>query len=749
MDSTWRQTLADGTVVTRTCAWSPPGCHPVGCGLKLFVKDGKLIKVEGDPEHPITKGRLCVRCLALKEYVYHPDRIIYPMKRAREDRGKNKWERITWEEAFDTIAKETRRVQKEYGNEAIMEFDGTGREGTVYHTTLCNAVLQTPNDCYAQSGWSCYGPRIAITAFMLGSGVPEMDYAGALPGRYDNPEYVLPKYVLLWGKEPLNSNPDGLWGHSLIEMMKRGTKVIMVDPRMTWLGTRSAHVLRLRPGTDAAMALAILNVIINEDLVDHDFVNKWCFGFEDLKKRVQEYTPSMASEITGVPAEQIIEVARILGTKKPNAISWGLSIDQNPNGVQVGQAVLSIAAITGNLDIPGGTLLGFAVGGLQDAQGARDVSKVNAADLPAHLHEKRIGCEEYPAVAATANHAHPDLSLETLETGKPYPIKMGWIQATNIITPTCSAQPKRWHKVLKELEFVVAADVFMTPTIMACGDIFLPVSTFAEHEGIVRTHFGMNPAIEGATIPAIKVGEAKSDLEIIYGLGRILNPEAFNMDWPAFLNSQVMHGPGHTYEQLREKVVIQSRFAYRKYEKGILRRDGQPGFETTSGKVELYCSMYEAFGDDPLPYYQEPRYSPLSEYAKDYPLVLTTGARRITSFHSEHRQIPSLREITPDPWAQIHPETAAKYGIQNGDWVNIENMFGSAKLKAEVTPIVRRDCVSAAHGWWFPEENGEEPNLYGVWKSNVNSLIPHKEIGKLGYGAPYKSMICKISKAQD
>ncbi|MCM1565663.1 MAG: molybdopterin-dependent oxidoreductase [Dehalobacter sp.] len=749
MESKWQQTLADGTVVTRTCAWSPPGCHSVGCGLRLYVKDGKLVKVEGDPEHPITKGRLCVRCLALKEYVYHPDRIVYPMKRDRKDRGKNKWVRTTWDEAYDIIAKETHRIQKEYGNEAIMLFDGTGREATIYHTTLCNAVLQTPNNCYAQSGWSCYGPRIAITAFVLGSGVPEMDYAANLPGRYDDPQYVLPKYVMLWGKDPLPSNPDGLWGHALIEMMKRGTKVIMIDPRTTWLGTRAAHVLRLRPGTDAALALALLNVIINEDLVDHEFIDKWCHGFEELKERVQQYPPSKVAEITGVPAEQIIEVARILGTKKPNAISWGLAIDQNPNGVQVGQAVLSIAAITGNLDIPGGTTIGFAVGGLQDAQGAKDVTEVSAADLPAGLYEKRIGLNEYPALAATINHAHPDLCLDTLETGKPYAIKMGWIQGTNLISPTNTAQPNRWYKKLKELEFVAAADTFMTPTIMAIGDVFLPVSTFAEHDGVIRTHSGMNTFYTGSTNKALTVGEARSDLEIIYGLGRVMNPAAFPMPFEEFFEMQTMHGEPFRYKDLKEKVLIQAPPVYKKHEKGLLRRDGQPGFETTSGKVELRCSMYEAFGDDPLPYYQEPRYGPKSEYAKDYPLILTTGARKYTSFHSEHRQIPSLREITPDPLVEIHPKTAAKYGIKAGDWVKVENMFGSAKLKANVTPIVSPDQVMCAHGWWFPEEDGEEPNLFGVWKSNINTMIPHKEIGKLGFGAPYKSMICKISKAQD
>ena len=153
------EVLSDGTIVTRTCAWSPPGCHAVGCGIKLFVKDGELVKVEGDPDHQLTQGRLCPRCLALKEAVYHPDRILYPMKRAREDRGKDKWERISWDEATDLIISETERIREQYGSEAICVYMGTGREAVRYGFTLSSKVLRTPNNCYAQSGWSCMGPR--------------------------------------------------------------------------------------------------------------------------------------------------------------------------------------------------------------------------------------------------------------------------------------------------------------------------------------------------------------------------------------------------------------------------------------------------------------------------------------------------------------------------------------------------------------------------------------------------------------
>jgi anaerobic selenocysteine-containing dehydrogenase len=183
----------------------------------------------------------------------------------------------------------------------------------------------------------------------------------------------------------------------------------------------------------------------------------------------------------------------------------------------------------------------------------------------------------------------------------------------------------------------------------------------------------------------------------------------------------------------------------------MLRGDGEPGFNTVTGLVELSSTLFEAWGDDALPYFKEPPYSPIStpELWKEYPLVLTTGARKVTSFHSEHRQIATLREIDPWPVVELHPTTAEDLGIKEGDWVLLENMFGKAKMKAKVTPTIHPKVVHATHGWWFPEQDGEEPNLFGVWQSNVNNMVPHKHIGKLGFGAPLKQMICKASRLQN
>ena len=346
--------LADGTKVFRTSAWAPPGCHGVGCGLKVFVKDGKLVKVEGDPDQPITKGRLCPRCMAIKDYVEHPDRLKYPMKRAREFRGRaDKWERISWDEAYDFIIEKWRSVRERYGKNAVGVFAGTGREASRYHFTMAQDVFGSNTAIQSISGWSCIIPRMAGMAWVIGAPYLEVDNAIGFPERYDSDKWQCPKYILNWGRDPLRSNPDGLWGHSIIDMMKCGAKLINVDPRVNWMSTRAEYYLQLRPGTDAALALGILNEIIQSGEYDKDFVDSWTYGFDELAARAAEYPVERVAEICEVDPDHIRAVARCL-LERPSTLSMGLAVDQNPNSIQIAHALLAIFAITGNIDVPGG-----------------------------------------------------------------------------------------------------------------------------------------------------------------------------------------------------------------------------------------------------------------------------------------------------------------------------------------------------------------------------------------------------------
>jgi len=327
---------------------------------------------------------------------------------------------------------------------------------------------------------------------------------------------------------------------------------------------------------------------------------------------------------------------------------------------------------------------------------------------------------------------------------------MAWFNSSNFLTPTCSAQPKRWHDGLVKLDFVVVQDVTMTPTAMACGDVFLPVSTWAEHDGICITHYGRNTVFMGPMNKALEVGECKSDIEVCIAIGNRLNPEW----WPwtdarSFFDDQLAE-LGMTFADLQEAGFYQPGYTYKKYEKGMLRFDGEPGFNTVTGKVEMKSTLYRAWGEDALPYYEEPNYSQYSrpQDAEKYPLIMTTGARTYSSFHSEQRHVPSLRQIDPWPIMEINPEDAKAYGITEGDWCEVYNMFGEARLKARITPTTMPGVVHCTHGWWYPEQDGEEPNLFGVWKSNIISLIPHFNVGKLGFGAPYKGVMCNVKRVK-
>ena len=735
--------------VTRTNSWSPPGDHPTGAGMLLYVKDGILEKVEGDPQQSITKGAMPIRMLSLPEYVYSPYRILHPMKRARDKRGDDSaWGQITWDEAYDLIVENVKRCTELYGSNSIATFVGTGREAGNWGPTMSCRVFNSPNVVYMQSGWSCYGPRMACTSYVLGAPYPELDYASQYPTSYDDPRWRRPEVIMIWGKEPLKSNPDGFWGHSIVDMYAMGSKFIVVDHRLTWEAARAEIWLQVRPGTDAALGMAFCNVIISEDLYDHDFVEKWCFGFEQFVERVQTMSTAEAAKICEVPEQKIIDAARLYATAKPAALQWGLAVDQKPNGIQMGFCCLAMMAITGNIDNPGGNIMGaIDIGGLGSGYTDLDPqSKVN----------EMIGVNEYPAMVRTQQFTHPDIVLDELEKEDSL-LHMGFFTSANAIANPCNL-PQRWEKALNKLEFNVVMDIVMTPTAEALCDVFLPVNTYAERDMYVATHYGACGTWIGAIKKAVTVGESKSDITIMRELGARLRPELWAqyktdieyIDDQKLCTLKTPDGKPLTMQDLFDHGSYHVDYEYEKYAKGLLRPDGQPGFMTPTGRIELYSTMLEAWGDEPLPYYEEPPKSPAStpEYAEEYPMVLSTGARTWSYFHSEQRHVPLLREVEPWPLVDINPKDAAKYGLHDGDWVWLENDNGRCKMKLSVKPGQKEGALASQHGWWYPERDASSPSLFGVYEVNVNNLVPYKTIGKLGWGAPFKCLMCKIYKAE-
>jgi anaerobic selenocysteine-containing dehydrogenase len=740
--------------VVKMGAWSPgPGCHG-GCGVKLYIKDGKLLKIEGDEDHPYFQGRLCPRALAFTQYIYHPDRLKYPLKRAGQ-RGEGKWQRISWDEALDTCESRLREIRGKYGAESIIFGQGTGRDSGGPIIFLAYAFGSPNWTLFGLSGIACFTPRLAAMHTIEGDATFP-DAGQFFPLRYQDPEWKAPEVLISWAKNLAGSQCTDHYfsGHWIVDMMKRGTKLIAIDPVCTWEASRAELWLQLRPGTDGALALGMLNVIINEGLYDPNFVEKWVFGFDKLKERVQEYPPERVADITWVPREKIVQAARMYARAKPAAIHFGQPLDSNAEGTSTIHALNCLWAITGNLDVPGGNVITRPPYGVTIyPYSTQEVIQLYGEQFVANLNKKRIGADRYPLVKNFRSWALSDLVLEQMETGQPYPIKGLWCQTNNFMANTAQ-DTRRHYDAVRKLDFNVVVDTFMTPTAQAIADIVLPAGTFPEKDSVFSTGIPLN-----AIQKVLTVEECKSDWEINFELAKRLNPEAVPWKNVRELLSYRIKPCGQTFEELCKspwclapKGHPSGTVPYHRYETGLLRPDGKPGFRTPTGKIELYSTVLESYGNDPLPHYREPVESPVStpDIWQKYPLILITGRRSGVFFHSEHRQIPWLREINPDPTVEIHPETAAALGVQEGEWVYIEGVRGRVKRKAKLTRTLHPLTVHALHGWWLPETEGSAPNFYGIWDLNVNQLIPMGCQSSSGFGgAPTKTMLCRITKIKE
>lgn len=730
-----------GCKVTRGSAWSAPGCH-LGCGVLIYSKDGKVVRVEGDPENPYNQGRLCPRCAAVTDILNNKTRLTYPMKRDVANRGKDAWERISWDEALDTIEERFNGYKERYGAESVIFLQGTGRDIAAYVSRLAWS-FGSPNYAFSLSNVACFGPR--IFASMMTTGVfPVGDYSQQFIDRYDDPEWECPGVTVVWGNNPVVANSDGAYGHWVTDVLQRGSKLLVVDPRLTWLSAHADVWLQLRPGSDGALALAMANVMFEEGLYDVDFCDKWVYGLDEYRAHVAEWTPERAEEVTWVPADKIRAAARLIAHNAPALMQWGVALDQREDCVFSSRAVLALFCITGNIERPGSNIVGPEL--------LKYITGWGREFLSFDAEEKRIGTDELLIYKMGLQVASINKMIDhMIEQPEDYPIKASWIQTVNQIA--CGGvDNERTLEAFGNLEFNVFVDLFMTPSAMAFGDMILPVCTFTERNGIrcgdgTQRGETINRAVE-------PLGECRSDMEINLELGSRFNPDAWPWATVEDMFSHILGETGMDFEGVRETAPSYLPFTYNKHEKGLLRPDGQLGFPTPTGRIELFSQGLSFMGFEPMPSFTEPSMTPYSqpELAKEYPLVLTTGARNHNTFHSENRQGEHLRPIHPEPTAMVNPQTAKACGIENGQWIWVEGPVGTtgsvsrAKRIAEVTRAVDPRVVSTDHGWWHPE--GDPENLYDVNELNINNLISWST-GETGVGANYKCILCKIYPVKD
>jgi len=682
-------------------------CHG-GCGVLIYLKDGKIEKIAGDPDCPINHGTLCSKGLAAAQLAYHPDRLTYPMKRVGPKMS-GKWERISWDEALDTIAERILGYKEKFGAESIVMGYGTGRDNESVIYRFAN-LLGTPNVLTA--GHFCYGPRIATSILTCGTN-PVVDYANN------------PKCIILWGNNIVISNPDEYKGENFSVAFNKGAKLIVVDPRLTRAAARADIWLQLRPGTDTALALGMANVIIEEKLYDKEFVENYTHGWEAFKKRAAEYPLERVEQITWVPKEKIAAAARLYATTKPAGIQWGVAIEQQVTCADNDRVLMALMGITGNIDIPGGQVL-------FKPPKIRTVSEFGAHKrLPKEQAAKRLGGKRF-RLAGNFAIINPKCVWDAILEEKPYPVKMLFFISSNPLLTRANADEV--YRALEKVEFMVVSDFFMTPT-AELADIVLPSATWLEMD-----YVGDFWKRHGYLLPrrkVIQIGECRSDHEMLNDLAhRVGQGDDW---WDTFEGAldYILEPMGITWQEFKKMNYLKGETTYRKYK--------TKGFSTPTRKFELASTLLEKWGYDPLPQFREPPESPVStpELTKDFPYILITGMRQPGFFHTANRQVPWLRELHPDPTVEIHPDTAKKEGIKNGDWVVIESPRGKVRQRAKLTPRIHPNVVGAQHAWWFPEK--KDPD-HGWKDSNINLLTDNAyEACDPAMGATsVRVLLCKI-----
>lgn len=719
-------------------------CHNA-CRLAATVEGGRLVSVEPDKDfpgikssYPITKG--CPRRRNVIEYFYHPGRLNYPLKRVG-GRGENRWQEISWDDAFGEIGDRMKAIIDQHGSEAIATTSGTGRTHDEIRQRFFN-LLGSPN--HTGAGQICYGPFCVMSHVLYGWRVFPV---------------VRPNTgcVLLWG----GGGPrywDVFWKAAQKARKENGAKIIVIDPRKMDAVKHADLWLQIRPGTDTALALGMINHIITEGLYDEDFVQNWCHGFDKLKERTARYPLDKVSTITWIPEEKIRQAAEWYATLKPGVTNHGMGLEHLTNSIEALHAFFALAGICGNIDEKGGDIFTNPYPGViheqeiaaHDRLSEKQKDKtlgLNRFRLMSHrgfdltqTHVKRVWGNEAFARSSYEVFAHGPTIYRAILSDQPYPVR-GMITLSS--NPMVTAPNTRLvYDALKNLDLYVVVDFFMTPS-GQLADYVLPATTYLErpwlwsYSGVMGSERAMPKTANGQY-------DRRDDYDVWRGLGLQLGQRD---DWPwETLEEHYdyrLKPIGITFREfVAQGGVLSSPKAYRRYQKD--------GFATATGKIELYSETLESLGYDPLPQFYEPPESPHSrpKLAREYPFILITGGRHQPYYHSEHRQVKSMRKMHPDPIMQMHPETAKELGIEDGDWVWIESPRGKIKQKCKIFDGIDPRVVHAQHGWWFPEEDGAEPSLHGVWESNINVLTDdHPDVcNPISGGWPLRAFLCKVYK---
>jgi anaerobic selenocysteine-containing dehydrogenase len=699
---------AGETAIPTLCGMCGPS---PGCGIYAFVKNGRFTRVGGMKEHPTNQGAVCPKGQAAPQWVYSPDRLKTPLKRVGA-KGEGKFQEIAWDEAIGIIAEKLKDQKKKYGPESLSMLSPARRSYSDYMQRFL-IVHGSPN--YGHSG-ICAMQRSFSFAYTIG-GRPSCDYAGS-------------DVILVWGRQPIYSGPAQRGARSYIAAKKRGAKIIAIKPSIEADSGMADIWVPLRPGTDAALALSMLHVIVNENIIDEAFVKAYCYGYDQFKAHVQQYPPAWGEKITGVPAFRIQEVARIYATAKSAGIDLGNGVEHTPSSSDAIRAVAILMAITGNLNRSGGG--GNRLGG--SGRGGRAKSVNLMERYTPEMVDKLVG-PEFPKVFQPFMEGTSSAYYKVLNsvlTEDPYPIRTVIAPGTQ---PTVSTRgTKRVMEALKKLDFYVVVDVTRTAD-MHFADIVLPTATVYESDHPFES---MGSGIMARTRIIEPLGPYKSIFEFFLDLGVAMGygEDFWNGSMASCMNDQ-LSPMNVTIDEVRKHPLgyfPQTATSPRggSSDGGVLaavfstrstRLDGAPYLP--KGKVAIYNTTFEAEGFSPMPEWREPPESVTGtpELAKKYPLTLSDYHTSKCYSASWQRNVPYLREVQPYPMLHIHPDTAAERKIKNNDWIIVESPHGWMRVKAELYPGIRPDTVMILHGWWQGcKELGFEDFPLGDGGANVNNM---------------------------
>lgn len=701
------------------------GICPAGCWVRVELENGRLTSVKAQPDHPL--GMICRLGERSPEIVYSSDRLKQPQKRVGP-KGTFNFRPISWDEAYEEIVANLEKTKTEFGPEATAIYTGRGS----FDLAMCD-IFQ-PQDTAVSSASSVLFPFGSPNTFGVGALcyvsfamiAPHVTMGGMLINMDSEIEDA--ELIVIWGTNPATDCPP-LAHHQILAAQKNGAEVVVIDPRQTATAKATgADWIPIRPGTDGALALSMIQVLIEEDLVDEDFIDDWTVGFDDLKQYVQHFTPEAAAEITTVPADTIRRLARRIHGARGAAPVMYSGLEYSDGGVQAIRATQILWALAGQLDVPGGRVFKMDSNSFP----------INKSGLiPNPDVSKAIGRDRFPVYSQYRGESHAISLPEAVLQGRPYPIKSLIVVGGSIVTAW--PEPDTWRRTLGELDFLVTIDRQLTAD-AAYADIVLPATTGYEN----TSYMVYGPLFRIREKLLEPQGEARNDFFILAELAKRLGYGELYPQSEDELLDYVLSQSGETAASVRAAggtaQVPTVMMQYKKWEKGLLRTDGQPGFNTPSGKFEIASTTLEEHGYDALPVYTEPKEGPLtrSDLAETFPLVFNSGARVTTDFRSQHHGVPSLAAESPEPLVTMNTKDARKRGIKPGEEVIVATERGRARFRAYVTDDIIEGSVDANMG-------GGGPIGPQAWQEcNVNVLTDLGRYDPISGFPVYKALLCEV-----